>query len=84
MAYKHSNALKLRSNTRVRKLSLVCLCDALRCTSVIQNICKQAQQTSPTVSCATAERLKMIANTVKEAHASRHARHMLVDDLTIC
>jgi len=36
------------------------------------------------VSCATAERLKMIANTVKEAHASRHARHMLVDDLTIC
>lgn len=55
-------------------------------TSVIQNICKEAQQDSPTVSCVTGKQddLRMIAKTVTEAQTLRHARHMLVDDLTIC
>jgi len=30
------------------------------------------------------EAFEVIAKTVKEAHTLRHARHMLVDDLTIC
>ncbi len=62
------------------------LCDVS--TSVIQNICKEAQQDSPTVSCVTGKQddLRMIAKTVTEAQTLRHARHMLVDDLmlTIC